>query len=88
MKAVIYGIVGRNGLGKTVLLKLISGIMKTTGGYVEVDVKIVGKDMDFVEDMRMIIEEPGFLLSYSWFRNLKMIANIRNKVKDDEIKEY
>lgn len=47
----IYGIVGRNGSGKSVLFKCISGLMKVDSGEITVDKKIIGKDIDFVEDM-------------------------------------
>lgn len=83
----IYGIIGRNGSGKTVLMKCIAGLMKPSSGRVIVDKKVVGKDMDFVEDMGMIIETPGFLPMFSGFRNLKMIATIRNKIDDKKICE-
>lgn len=83
----IYGIIGRNGSGKTVLLKCIAGIMKPSSGRVTVDGKIVGKDMDFIEDMGIIIESPGFLPMYSGFNNLKMIASIRRKTDTEKIKE-
>lgn len=83
----IYGIIGRNGSGKTVLMKCIAGLMKPSSGRVMVDEKVVGKDMDFVEDMGIIIETPGFLPMFSGFRNLKMIATIRNKIDDKKICE-
>lgn len=84
----IYGIIGRNGSGKTVLFKSIAGLIRPTSGYVKVDSKIVGKDMDFIESCGLIIENPGFLSNYSALNNLKMLAAIKGKVKKDEIKKY
>lgn len=84
----IYGIVGRNGSGKTVLLKCICGLLYPTAGMVTVDGKIVGKDVDYPENIGFIIESPGFLPRYSGLRNLKYLASIRGKVKEDEIRKY
>lgn len=57
----IAGIVGRNGSGKTVLLKIICGFMLPTEGVVEVNGERVGKDVDFPSSLGAIIETPGFL---------------------------
>ena len=83
----IYGIIGRNGSGKTVLLKWICGFLKPTTGVISVNHKIVGKDIDFPENLGFIIETPGFLLNYSGYKNLKYLASIREKIDSNEIKE-
>lgn len=83
----IYGIIGRNGSGKTVLLKCICGFLKPTTGVISVNHKIVGKDIDFPENVGFIIETPGFLLNYSGYKNLKYLASIREKIDSNEIKE-
>ena len=83
----IYGIIGRNGSGKTVLLKCICGLLKPTTGVISVNHKIVGKDIDFPENLGFIIETPGFLLNYSGYKNLKYLASIRKKIDSNEIKE-
>ena len=82
----IYGIIGRNGSGKTVLLKCICGLMDTTDGTVSVNGKIVGKDVDFPENIGFIIENPGFLPHYSGFKNLKYLASILGTITDDDIR--
>lgn len=82
----IYGIIGRNGSGKTVLLKCVCGLMDTTDGTVSVNGKIVGKDVDFPENIGFIIENPGFLPHYSGFKNLKYLASIRGTITDDDIR--
>lgn len=84
----IYGIVGRNGSGKTVLLKCICGLLYPSTGTVTVDGKVVGKDVDYPENIGFIIETPGFLPRYSGLKNLKYLASIRGKVKEDEIRKY
>lgn len=83
----IYGIIGRNGSGKTVLLKCICGFLKPTTGVISVNHKIVGKDIDFPENLGFIIETPGFLLNYPGYKNLKYLASIRKKIDGNEIKE-
>lgn len=82
----IHGIVGRNGSGKTVLMKIICGLMSPTSGTVEVNGKFVGKDVDFPEDIGIIIEAPGFLPYQSGFQNLEYLASIRRKIGKEDIK--
>lgn len=83
----IYGLVGRNGSGKTMLMKMILGFVKPTSGYVKVNGKQIGKDIDIPEDIGAIIETPGFLPEYTAFQNLKLLAMIRGKIKDEKIRE-
>lgn len=81
----IYGFVGKNGSGKTMLMRAICGLILPTSGYVEVDGKIVGKDISFPESVGVLIENPGFISGYSGFKNLKILAQIKNKISNDEI---
>ena len=83
----IYGIVGRNGSGKTVLFKTIIGFLKPTSGRVFVGGKEIGKDTDFADNIGIIIETPGFLSSYSGYKNLEYLASIKNRIGKKEIKE-
>mgnify|MGYP002802664324 FL=1 len=82
----IYGIVGRNGSGKTVLFKCICGFLKCDSGEIRVDGKIVGKDLDMLKNAGIIIEEPGFLRKMSGYRNLEYLYTIRNRKDRDYIK--
>lgn len=86
-KGKIYGFIGRNGCGKTVLFKIICGLLTPTSGEVYFDNKKIGKDIDFPEDCGVIIENPGFLYGLSGFKNLKLLASINNKIGDKEIRE-
>ena len=81
-----YGIVGRNGSGKSMLFKAICGLINTTEGSITVFDKVI-KNGSFPDDVGMIIENPGFLLQYSAFKNLKILASINNKISDKRIKE-
>jgi ABC-2 type transport system ATP-binding protein len=82
----IHGIVGNNGSGKTVLMKCICGFLIPTSGKVLVNYKQVGKDMDFPDDMGIIIETPGFLPNLSGMKNLHMLASLKRIIKDDTIR--
>lgn len=73
-----YGIVGRNGSGKTVLMKCILGFMRPTEGHISVWGKRIGKDCDFAPDTGMIIETPGFIENESGSNNLKWLRNRKN----------
>lgn len=86
-KGKIYGIVGRNGSGKTVLFKLIAGYLRPTKGQVVVGGKVIGRDTDFADNIGIIIENPGFLKGYTGFKNLAYLAGIRNVIEEAEIRE-
>ena len=83
----VYGLRGRNGSGKTVLMKCICGFMQPTEGTISVDGKVIHKDMDFLPSAGIIIEEPGFFPNYSGFKNLKILAGIQNCITDIKILE-
>lgn len=83
----IHGIVGNNGSGKTVLMKCICGFLLPTKGKILVRYKQVGKDMDFPEDLGLIIETPGFLPNVSGMKNLQILASLNRKIGDDAIRQ-
>ncbi|MBX4262781.1 ATP-binding cassette domain-containing protein (plasmid) [Clostridium estertheticum] len=82
----IHGLVGRNGSGKTMLLKCICGFVPITSGEIIVDGKIIGKDTDIPKNIGIIIETPGFLTNYSGYKNLKFLASINNSISKEKIK--
>ena len=82
----IYGIVGNNGSGKTVLMKCICGFMRQDKGKIYVNGAEIGKDEDFPESLGMIIETPGFLPNVSGYKNLKILADLRARVGRQEIR--
>jgi len=81
----IYGFQGKNGSGKTMLMRAISGLILPTSGYVEIDGKRIGKDIDFPQNIGVLIENPGFIGSYSGFKNLKLLSSLKNKIDDEQI---
>ncbi|MBQ1590231.1 MAG: ATP-binding cassette domain-containing protein [Oscillospiraceae bacterium] len=83
----ITGFIGRNGSGKTVLFKLICGLMLPTTGTVTVDGVRVGKDRDFAPDTGVLIETPSFISYESGLRNLRDLAAIRRKITTGDVRE-
>jgi len=86
-KGKIHGLIGRNGSGKTMLMKCICGFVKPTSGEVFVDGKHIGKDCDFPSSVGIIIETPGFVPYYSGYKNLKLLADLNKKIDDESIKK-
>lgn len=86
-KGKIHGLIGRNGSGKTMLMKCICGFIRPTNGEIYVDDKQVGKDCDFPENIGIIIETPGFIPYYSGYKNLKLIADLNKKITPEQIKQ-
>ena len=82
----IHGIVGNNVSGKTVLMKCICGFLSPTEGRVVVDGRTIGKDVDFPENIGIIIETPGFLPGLTGIKNLKVLASLKRKIGDEEIR--
>ena len=83
----VYGLKGRNGAGKTMLMRAVSGLIRPTEGYVEVDGRKVGKDISFPENMGILLEHPGFIGECTGYDNLKVLADIRGVVGEKEIRE-
>ena len=81
----IHGLIGRNGSGKTMLMKCICGFIRPTAGIITVGGKQFGYDIDFPENMFIIIEAPGFIPYYSGYKNLKLLAGLRGKIGKNEI---
>ena len=79
----IYGIVGHNGSGKTVLFKCICGFYKCTKGVITINDKIMGQDIDMLRNAGVIIEEPGFIRKWNGYNNLKFLYNINNRTDKD-----
>lgn len=87
-KGEICGLVGRNGSGKTVLMKCICGFIPLKSGEIIVDEKVVGKDIDFPESMGLIIEYPVFAENKTGLQNLLLLASIKKIVSKDTIINY
>lgn len=85
-KGKIHGLIGRNGSGKTMLMKCICGFIKPTEGEITVFGKKIGKDSDFPDSTGIIIETPGFIPYYSGYKNLKLLADLNRKITGEQVK--
>lgn len=83
----IYGFIGRNGSGKSVLLKMICGFYQPTSGEILVDGVNIIKNHSFLPNARVLIEKPTFLPEQSGFENLKLLAAIQKKINEQTINE-
>ena len=86
-KGKIYGLQGKNGCGKSMLMRVMCGLVLPSVGEIKIDGKILGKDISFPQSVGVFIEKPGFLDSYSGFQNLAMLASIKKIVDGTEVKE-
>lgn len=83
----IYGLQGPNGSGKTMLLRLIAGLIQPTSGSVLIDGLRLGNHKDFPDSMGLLIENSAFIPGYTGFRNLELLASIRGVVDAAQIRE-
>ena len=83
----VYGVSGKNGCGKTMLMRSICGLIKPTKGEIEINGKILWKDISFPQSIGALIENPAFLGGYTGFENLRILADIKGIATDEQIKE-
>ena len=81
----IHGIVGRNGSGKTMLMKCICGFIRPDSGKILLDRKQVGRDVDFPPDLGLLIETPGFVPYYRGLKNLELLAAINRRASKERL---
>lgn len=81
----IYGLKGKNGSGKTMLMRAISGLIHTTG-IIDINGQIIGKKISFPPSLGLLLENPAFINSYTGLKNLKVLASIQNKITDEDIR--
>ncbi len=83
----IYGLRGKNGSGKTMLMRAVCGLIRPTEGSISIDGEILGKDISFPRSIGALIESPGFMHGYSGYKNLETLASIRGVISGQEIEE-
>lgn len=84
----IYGVVGRNGSGKTMFLRALAGLIVPTTGEIHIDDLILHKNMDFPHNMGLLIEKPSFLNYLTGFENLELLADINKIASVETIKRF
>jgi ABC-2 type transport system ATP-binding protein len=83
----VTGFNGINGSGKTMLMRMITGLIRPTSGSVYIDDKELHKDISFPPSVGALLENPAFIDGYTGKENLKLLAGIKGLVTDDEIDE-
>ncbi|UOG08839.1 ABC transporter ATP-binding protein [Bacillus altitudinis] len=86
-KGKIIGFVGHNGSGKTMLFRVIAGLVKPSAGEVIVSNQILHKQISFPKSISVLLEKPAFLEQYSGFNNLKFLADIQKRIDDQQIRQ-
>ena len=81
----VYGFKGKNGSGKTMLMRAICGLILPTEGSVSIDGEVLGKDISFPRSIGALIENPGFIANYSGLKNLQILAAIQNHIGQKDI---
>ena len=82
----IYGLQGANGSGKTMLMRLVAGLIRPTSGNVFINGWMLGKDRDFPPSMGLLIESPAFLPGYTGYKNLALLASLRGIADIDQVR--
>ena len=83
----IHGLIGRNGSGKTVLLKCICGLIRPTSGSIVISGKQLGKDIEMPESFGALIDNPGFLPNYSGEANLSFLMSVNTPVMREKVQK-
>lgn len=81
----ITGLKGINGSGKTMMMRLIAGLIYPTSGEVSIDDKVLGRDISFPDSLGLMLENPAFLNTYTGYDNLKILAGIKNTISSESI---
>lgn len=82
----IYGLKGKNGCGKTMLMRSIAGLIRPTSGEIIVDEKILYKDIDVPPSMGILIENPKFYFSWSAYKNIATLQGLKGNTDEEEIR--
>ncbi len=82
-----YGLKGKNGSGKTMLMRAVSGLITATKGAVIIDGETLGKEISFPRSIGVLIENPAFIANYTGYKNLELLACIQNRIGKEEIRK-
>ena len=82
----IYGLLGRNGSGKTMLMRAICGLIRPSEGIISIDGAQQWKDFSYPTNLGMLIETPYFLPDFTGYDNLEMLSSIKKKITRNDIR--
>lgn len=81
----VYGFVGRNGSGKTMLFRALSGLMRVDSGIITYNEKVLHKDMEVLPNMGIVLENAGLYPEFTGFKNLQLLAGLNSKIGKNEV---
>ena len=84
----VAGLAGPNGSGKTMLMRMIAGLVRPSSGTIDMDGKVVGKDIPFPPSLGLLLEGPTFLGGYSGVENLRILASIKGLLDRNAICDW
>ncbi len=82
----VYGLQGKNGCGKTMLMRAICGLITIDSGSIVIDGKTLHKDMDFPPSIGVLIENPAFLNHFTGLKNLQLLAQLQGGLPIEELR--
>ena len=83
----VYGLQGKNGSGKTMLMRAVCGLITLSDGEIDIDGEILHKDISFPRSIGALLENPSFLNGYTGLENLKLLADIRGGIEEKELRD-
>ena len=83
----MYGLKGKNGSGKTMLMRAICGLISPTSGSVVINGETLGKQISFPRSVGVLIENPAFIPGYTGLKNLQVLADIQKRIDKKKICE-
>ena len=83
----VYGLKGKNGSGKTMLMRAVSGLITADSGTVTINGEVLGKQISFPRRIGVLIENPAFISNYTGFKNLSVLASIQKRIGVDRIRQ-
>ena len=83
----VYGLQGKNGSGKTMLMRAVCGLITLSDGEIDIDGEILHKDISFPRNIGALLENPSFLNGYTGLENLKFLADIQGRIEEKELRD-
>ena len=83
----VYGLQGKNGSGKTMLMRAVCGLITLSDGEIDIDGEILHKDISFPRSIGTLLENPAFLNGYTGLENLKLLADIQGGIEEKELRD-